>query len=69
MLYYGVKMPYSITKIAMENNPDLNLLSNLSLYGFKNDKEFFAECFTNCQLGQPNELGAAMHEWLIRKGY
>lgn len=37
-------------------------------YGHKNE-EFFAECFANSQLGQPNVLGQAMLQWLEKRGF
>ncbi len=37
-------------------------------YGTK-DLEFFAECFANSQLGQPNVLGQAMLQWLEKRGF
>ena len=33
------------------------------------DTEFFAECFANSQLGEPNVLGQAMTQWLKNRGY
>lgn len=33
------------------------------------DTEFFAECFANSQLGEPNVLGQAMNQWLESRGY
>lgn len=33
------------------------------------DTEFFAECFVNSQLGDPNVLGQAMNQWLKNRGY
>lgn len=57
-----------IISIAMENNPNFDLDSNISNYGKSSSGEFFAECFMNSQLGEPNELGDAMNIWLERKG-
>lgn len=57
-----------ILSIARENNPDFDLMSNISEYGRANDAEFFAEAFANAFCGNPNELGLAMEEWLRRKG-
>lgn len=37
-------------------------------YGNK-DLEFFAECFANSQLGQPNVLGQAMLQWLEKRDF
>lgn len=63
------KMQKEIIKIARDNNPDFILSDNLSGYGHKNSKEFFAEVFANSQCGKPNELGIAMQQWLEREGY
>lgn len=35
----------------------------------KYSSEFFAECFANSQLGEPNVLGQAMLKWLERRGF
>ena len=58
-----------IVDIAMKNNPDFVLRRNLSRYGASSYAEFFAEAFANSQLGEPNELGKAMIEWLAKKGF
>lgn len=58
-----------IVGIAQANNKDFSLDDNLSRYGNTNKDEFFAEVFANSQCGEPNELGKAMIEWLIQKGY
>ena len=55
--------------IAKQKNPDFSLADNLSRYGRTNKAEFFAEVFANSQLGNPNELGLAMIEWLKQKGF
>jgi hypothetical protein len=55
--------------IARQKNPDFSLTDNLSRYGRTNKAEFFAEVFANSQLGNPNELGLAMIEWLKQKGF
>ena len=58
-----------IVAIAKQKNPDFSLADNLSRYGRTNKAEFFAEVFANSQLGNPNELGLAMIEWLKQKGF
>ena len=58
-----------IVDIAMKNNPEFILRKNLSRYGASAYAEFFAEVFANSQLGEPNELGRAMIEWLAKKGF
>lgn len=58
-----------IVEIATKNNPEFILRRNLSLYGASAYSEFFAEAFANAQLGEPNELGKAMAEWLKKKGF
>lgn len=58
-----------IIGIAKSNNENFSLADNLSGYGKTNKLEFFAEVFANSQLGEPNELGEAMIEWLIQKGF
>jgi len=58
-----------ILSIAKNNNPQFDMVLNLSKYGDKNSFEFFAEAFANSQCGRPNELGKAMEEWLIKEGY
>ncbi len=59
-----------IIAIAKRNNPNIDLEEVISLYGRKdnNPKEFFAECFANMELGETNELGNAMREYLKDKG-
>lgn len=57
-----------IIDIAYEENPDFDLEKNMGEYAGKNSMEFFAECFMNSQLGEPNELGNAMNIWLEREG-
>lgn len=57
-----------IVKIAKERNSSFSLSENLSGYGGKNKKEFFAEVFANSQSSKTNELGDAMNIWLKRKG-
>lgn len=57
-----------IIEIAKENNKDFDYDSSLSVYGHHNSKEFFAEVFANMELGESNELGESMKEYLIRKG-
>jgi len=58
-----------IVDIAKSNNPDFSLADNLSRYGQSSYFEAFAETFANSQCGEPNELGAAMEQWLVSKGY
>lgn len=58
-----------IVEIATKNNPEFILRRNLSRYGASAYAEFFAEVFANSQLGEPNELGRAMIEWLAKKGF
>lgn len=60
-----------IRKIAADKSSDPHHLmkNNLSQYGNTNYAEFFAEVFANSQLGEPNELGDAMCEWLKKRGY
>ena len=66
-----------IERIARTIDPDYD--SNKSKYiskyvreevpNGKKDLEFFAECFANSQLGQPNVLGQAMLQWLEKRGF
>ena len=58
-----------IVNIANKNNKNFKIKDNISGYGNSNFAEFFAEVFTNSQLGKPNELGKAMLEWLKMKGH
>lgn len=60
-----------IRQIAADKSSDPNniIKNNLSQYGKTNYAEFFAEVFANSQLGEPNELGDAMSEWLKKRGY
>lgn len=58
-----------IIKIARTLDKNFVLDDHLSEYGRKNEKEFFAECFADSQLGKPNTLGKAMLIWLERRGY
>lgn len=60
-----------IITIAKKNNPNFKYEDSISKYGRKNNNraEFFAECFANSQLGKPNDLGNAIEEWLVQKGY
>lgn len=66
-----------IEKIARTIDPDYDKNKSLYLstyvreeapYGHKHN-EFFAECFANSQLGQPNVLGQAMLQWLEKRGF
>lgn len=58
------KIAQDIYDIALKNNKEFKLNDNLSKYGRKSSKEFFAECFANMESGKPNELGKAMKEYL-----
>ena len=58
-----------ILNIAKNLDENFSIDNFLSEYGSTNDKEFFAECFANSQLGQPNVLGNAMLIWLERRGF
>ena len=58
------KVAQDIYDIALKNNKDFDLNSNLSNYGKTSSQEFFAECFANMTSGKPNELGKAMKEYL-----
>ena len=58
-----------IVNIAEKNNPNFNLLKNMSKSASMYDYEFFAEVFANSQSSKPNELGLAMIEWLKLKGF
>lgn len=58
-----------IVAIARESNPSFKVGEYLSEYGRTNYYEAFAETFANSQLGEPNELGLAMIEWLKREGF
>lgn len=62
------KIVDEIIAIAERMNKDFDILKHLSRYGRTNNAEFFAEVFANSQLGEPNELGKAMNEWLNQKG-
>lgn len=54
----------NIYNIAIKNNKNFIYKGNISMYGSKDNKEFFAECFANMISGKPNELGKAMEEYL-----
>lgn len=59
-----------ILAIAKKNNPYFDYEDNISQYGDNGlYEEFFAECFANSQLSKPNELGKAINQWLLEKGY
>lgn len=59
-----------IVGIAKENNPEFKVSAdNLSKYGHTNYYEAFAEIFANSQCGEPNELGKAMEQWLVKEGF
>lgn len=57
-----------IYDIALKNNPNIKINELLSDYGKENSFEFFAECFANLECGKPNELGAAIKEYLKKRG-
>ena len=54
----------NIIDIAVKNNSNFDINSELSKYGKSSPAEFFAECFANAECGKPNELGKAMKEYL-----
>ena len=63
-----------ITNIAKTLDPNYTEEKYLSKYareveGINKELEFFAECFANSQLGQPNILGKAMIIWLERREF
>ena len=58
------KLKDDIISIANEQNKNFIYENNISRYGDRNPAEFFAECFANSQLGEPNELGHAMIKFL-----
>lgn len=55
-----------IIDIAYATNPSFKIENNISKYGSTTPQDFFAEAFTNSQLGSLNELGIAMLQWLKR---
>lgn len=63
-----IEVRKEIIAIAEKNNPDFKFEDNVSEYGTRNEREFFAECFANSVLGKPNELGKATTQWLKEKG-
>lgn len=58
-----------INDIAKTLDPNYSEGKYISDYGKTKDTEFFAECFANSQLGQPNILGEAILIWLERRGF
>lgn len=66
---YTTMVQKELIDIATKNNPNFDLMANISKYGRTNSREFFAEVFCNSQYSQPNELGIAMQEWLKQKGF
>ena len=46
---------------------NVDVEKEMSIYGLKNDSDFFAESFANSQLGNPNVFGKAMEIWLQRR--
>lgn len=53
-----------IINIAVKNNVNFDINTQLSNYGKTSPAEFFAECFANMECGKPNELGKALKEYL-----
>ena len=67
-----------IEDIARQLDPEYDVTKYMSRYveeyirtqkPGKYDYEFFAECFANSQLGEPNILGQAINQWLESRGY
>ena len=58
-----------INDIAKTLDDNYSESKYISDYGSGKDTEFFAECFANSQLGQPNVLGKAIEIWLERRGF
>lgn len=56
-----------LMSIAKSIDSSIVFKSVISKYGAKDGGEFFAECFANSQLGEPNVLGEAMKIWLRRR--
>lgn len=54
----------NIIDIAIKNNANFDINTQLSNYGKTSPAEFFAECFANMECGKPNELGKALKEYL-----
>ena len=63
------KIANEIIEIAINKNPDFDLMKNISDYGKTDTAEMFAETFANAHCGAPNELGDAMIEWLKKRGF
>lgn len=53
-----------VIDIAIKNNANFDIDTQLSNYGKTSPAEFFAECFANMECGKPNELGKALKEYL-----
>lgn len=53
--------------IARKLEPNSDISKSMSIYGLYKDSDFFAECFVNYQLGEPNVFGKAMEIWLKRR--
>lgn len=66
--HFSDKVKMDIISIAKQKNNNFDYFSNISKYGDRNSKEFFAEVFANLECGKPNELGKAMKEYLKREG-
>ncbi len=67
--YMADKVRNDIIKIAMKQSKltRQQVISQISGYGTKNSREFFAESFANMQSGRPNVLGKAMKTYLKRE--
>lgn len=53
-----------VINIAIKNNSNFDIDTQLSQYGKTSPAEFFAECFANMECGKSNELGKALKEYL-----
>lgn len=56
-----------IIKLAQSKNKLFNYQTEISEYGLKNDRDFFAEIFASMELGEKNELSEALKEYLKGK--
>ena len=61
---YAKNVKNDIINIAKKENKQFDILKNISDYGKINDRDFFAECFANMELGKSNELGEALKTYL-----
>ena len=66
---YCIQYKNEIENIARSIDMNYDINKCMTKRGIKNEREFFAECFANSQLGDPNVLGQAMTKWLERRGY